>query len=108
MSNFTDNGTANPSGSRRSLSFKRAQFVLDAYAAGVRQHTNIVTGFLDASVVYGSSEGERACVDAVVSHNYLSGKVPGPHGTILGMDILLRHCFIVEGNLCLLCADMCV
>jgi hypothetical protein len=62
MSNFTENGTVNPSGSRKSLNFKRAQFVLDA--AGTRQHVNIVTGFLDASVVYGSSEGGRACLYA--------------------------------------------
>jgi hypothetical protein len=58
MSNFTDNGTASPYGTRRSLHFKRSQFVLDS--AGVRQQINTVTGFLDASVVYGSSAGAFA------------------------------------------------
>ncbi|WIA19193.1 hypothetical protein OEZ85_003838 [Tetradesmus obliquus] len=58
MSNFTEsNGTTavSPYGTRRSLPFKRSQFVIDA--AGVRQQNNSVTGFLDASVVYGTSAG---------------------------------------------------
>jgi hypothetical protein len=55
MTNFTDNSTASPYGTRKSLHFKRSQFVLDA--AGMRQQINSVTGLLDASVVYGSSAG---------------------------------------------------
>lgn len=65
MSNFTEsNGTTavSPYGTRRSLPFKRSQFVIDA--AGVRQQNNSVTGFLDASVVYGTSAG--AWADAAV------------------------------------------
>ncbi|WIA39468.1 hypothetical protein OEZ86_005567 [Tetradesmus obliquus] len=58
MSNFTEaNGTTavSPYGTRRSLHFMRSQFVIDT--AGVRQQNNSVTGFLDASVVYGTSAG---------------------------------------------------
>lgn len=55
MSNYTANGTVNPNGSRTVLKFKRSAYVRDA--AGVRQQINHVTHFLDASAVYGQSEG---------------------------------------------------
>ncbi|KAF6254205.1 heme peroxidase [Scenedesmus sp. NREL 46B-D3] len=53
MSNFTESGNVSPYGTRSSLRFRRSQFVVDS--AGVRQQINSVTGFVDASVVYGSS-----------------------------------------------------
>lgn len=70
MSNFTEaNGTTavSPYGTRRSLHFMRSQFVIDT--AGVRQQNNSVTGFLDASVVYGTSAG--AWADAAVCQRSL-------------------------------------
>jgi hypothetical protein len=56
MSNFTESGNVSTFGTRKSLHFHRSQYVIDA--AGVRQQKNTVTGFVDASVVYGSSAGE--------------------------------------------------
>lgn len=55
MSRFTENGTASTTGSRAVLKFGRSHYVRDA--AGVRQQISFVSHFLDASAVYGESEG---------------------------------------------------